>query len=130
MGGFGPDVAAIDRLLEQVFADYPVEEVAVAGVSDGASYALSLGLTNGDLFTSVIGFSPGFIAFAQANGSPRLFISHGTEDSILPIGRTSRRGVPSLRASGYRVKYREFRGGHEVPPRIAREAVDWLVAGS
>jgi predicted esterase len=126
-GGFGPDVAAIDRLLEDVFSDYPVDDVAVGGFSDGASYALSLGLTNGDLFRSVIGFSPGFIAFGEQNGSPRLFISHGTRDSILPIGRTSRRGVPRLRAAGYSVKYREFEGDHEVPPRIAREAVDWLV---
>jgi phospholipase/carboxylesterase len=125
-GGFGPDVAAIDELLETVFSEYEVDDVAVAGFSDGASYALSLGLTNGDLFRSVIGFSPGFIAFGQQNGMPRLFISHGTEDSILPIGRTSRRGVPRLRAAGYTVKYREFQGDHEVPPAVAREAVAWL----
>jgi predicted esterase len=126
MGGFGPDVAAIDRLLEQVFSEYEVGDVAVAGFSDGASYALSLGLTNGDLLRSVIGFSPGFIAFGQQNGMPRLFISHGTHDSILPIGRTSRRGVPRLRAAGYSVKYVEFDGDHEVPPRIARQAIEWL----
>jgi predicted esterase len=125
-GGFGPDVAAIDVLLKQVFSQYEVDDVAIAGFSDGASYALSLGLTNGDLFHSVIGFSPGFIAFGQQTGTPRLFISHGTEDSILPIGRTSRRGVPRLRAAGYRVAYREFKGDHEVPQRIAREAVAWL----
>jgi phospholipase/carboxylesterase len=128
-GGFGPDVAAIDGLLDQVFSEYEVDDVAVAGFSDGASYALSLGLTNGDLFRWVIGFSPGFIAFGQQNGNPRLFISHGTRDSILPIGRTSRRGVPRLRAAGYSVKYREFEGGHEVPPRVAREAVEWLNGG-
>ena len=128
-GGFGPDVAAINRLLEQVFAEHDVDQVAVAGFSDGASYALSLGLTNGDLFRSVIAFSPGFIAYQQATGAPRLFISHGTHDSVLPIGRTSRRGVPSLRAAGYRVRYREFDGEHEVPPPIVREAVEWLSEG-
>ena len=127
MGGFGPDVAAIDQLLDKVFSQYEIDDVAVAGFSDGASYALSLGLTNGDLFRSVIGFSPGFIAFGQQNGMPRLFISHGTRDSVLPIGRTSRRGVPRLRAAGYPVEYVEFKGDHEVPPRIAREAIDWLV---
>jgi phospholipase/carboxylesterase len=126
-GGFGPDVAAIDELLEQVFSEYEVDDVAVAGFSDGASYALSLGLSNGDLFRSVIGFSPGYIAFSEPQGMPRLFISHGTQDSILPIGRTSRRGVPQLRAAGYSVEYEEFEGDHEVPPRIARQAVDWLV---
>jgi predicted esterase len=126
MGGFGPDVAAIDGLLEQVFSEYEVDDAAVAGFSDGASYALSLGLTNGDLFRSVVAFSPGFIAFGQQNGMPLLFISHGTHDSVLPIGRTSRRGVPRLRAAGYRVEYVEFDGDHEVPPRIARRAVAWL----
>ena len=125
-GGFGPDVAAIDRLLDQVFAEYPVEDVAVAGFSDGASYALSLGLTNGDLFRSVVAFSAGFIALQKPRGQPRIFISHGTHDSVLPIGRTSRRGVPRLRASGYTVRYREFDGDHEVPPRVAREAALWL----
>lgn len=58
-GGFGPDVAAIDALLEQVFSEYEVDDVAVAGFSDGASYALSLGLANGDLFRSVVAFSAG-----------------------------------------------------------------------
>jgi phospholipase/carboxylesterase len=128
-GGFGADVLAIDRLLDQVFAEHEVDDVAVAGFSDGASYALSLGLSNGDLFRSVIAFSPGFIAYAQATGAPRLFVSHGTHDSVLPIGRTSRRGVASLRAAGYRVRYREFDGDHEVPPSVAREAVDWLSQG-
>jgi predicted esterase len=126
-GGFGPDVAHIDRLLDRVFTEYDIDDVAVAGFSDGASYALSLGLTNGDLFHSVIGFSPGFIALGQQNGLPRLFISHGTHDSVLPIGRTSRRGVPRLRAAGYRVEYVEFDGDHEVPPQVARRAIEWLV---
>jgi predicted esterase len=125
-GGFGPDVEAIDGLLERVFSEYEVDRVAVAGFSDGASYALSLGLTNGDLFDHVIGLSPGFVALGQPTGTPKLFISHGTRDSILPIGRTSRRGVPRLRAAGYLVRYREFDGGHEVPPQVAREAVAWL----
>lgn len=125
-GGFGPDVSAIDRLLEQVLAEYPVEDVDVAGFSDGASYALSLGLTNGDLFRSVVAFSAGFIALQEPRGQPRIFISHGTHDSVLPIGRTSRRGVPRLRAAGYTVRYREFDGDHEVPPRVAREAAAWL----
>lgn len=125
-GGFGPDVSAIDRLLEQVLAEYPVEDVDVAGFSDGASYALSLGLTNGDLFRSVVAFSAGFIALQEPRGQPRIFISHGTHDSVLPIGRTSRRGVPRLRAAGYTVRYREFDGDHEVPRRVAREAAAWL----
>src|SRR4051794_17435629 len=50
LGGFGPDVAYINRALEWSFGRYAVDpsRVAVAGFSDGASYALSLGLGNGD----------------------------------------------------------------------------------
>lgn len=32
-----------------------------AGFSDGASYALSLGLPNGNLFSHIVAFSPGFM---------------------------------------------------------------------
>ena len=130
-GRYGPDVAAIDRALESAFSSYAVDpsRIAVGGYSDGASYALSLGITNGDFFTHVLAFSPGFMAPAGRVGSPRIFVSHGTYDGWLPIDRCSRRILPQLEHSGYDVRYREFEGGHVVPPEIGREAVDWFTAG-
>lgn len=129
-GRYGPDVAAIDRALQQTFSRYTIDpgRVAVAGYSDGASYALSLGMANGDLFTHVLAFSPGFVAPPARVGSPRIFISHGTRDRWLPIDRCSRRIVPQLERAGYEVHYREFEGGHVVPPEIGREAAEWFVA--
>jgi len=126
---YGPDIASIDSVLEQTFERYAVEpsRVAVGGFSDGASYALSLGLTNGDLFTHVIAFSPGFIASAERRGRPRLFISHGELDQVLPINMCSRRIVPQVERMGHDVRYREFDGPHTVPAEVAREAVDWFV---
>src|ERR671917_2133972 len=125
---YGPDLALIDRALEQMFSRYAVtpERVAVGGFSDGASYALSLGITNGDLFTHVLAFSPGFMAPAGQTGSPRIFVSHGTQDGWLPIDSCSRRIVPQLERAGYEVRYREFEGGHVVPPAIAREAASYF----
>jgi phospholipase/carboxylesterase len=130
-GRYGPDVAAIDPALEQTFSRYAVdpERVAIAGYSDGASYALSLGMANGDLFTHVLAFSPGFVAPPGRVGSPRVFISHGARDGWLPIERCSRRIVPQLERAGYEVRYREFEGGHVVPPGIGREATEWFIAG-
>jgi phospholipase/carboxylesterase len=132
MGGYGPDVAAIDAALENTFARYAVEpaRVAIGGYSDGASYALSLGIANGDLFTHVLAFSPGFMAPVGRVGSPLIFVSHGTRDRWLPIDRCSRRIVPQLEHAGYEVTYREFDGPHVVPPRIGREAADWLTRGA
>jgi phospholipase/carboxylesterase len=61
-------------------------------------------------------------------GRPRCFISHGVHDPILPIDPCSRRIVRELREDRYDVRYSEFKGGHVVPPAIARTAVDWLLA--
>jgi phospholipase/carboxylesterase len=128
-GGYGPDVELIDQALAQVFASYAVDPayLAIGGFSDGASYALSLGLTNGALFRHIIAFSPGFMAPSRRAGTPRIFISHGRRDTVLPIERCSRRIVPQLERAGYDVRYREFDGPHTVPAEIAREAVNWYV---
>src|ERR687889_2031770 len=79
-GRYGADIAAIDRALEHTFSRCAVdpERVGVGGYSDGASYALSLGIANGDLFSHVLAFSPGFLMPAGQVGSPRIFVSHGT----------------------------------------------------
>ena len=129
--GYGPDVAFIDRALERVFDRLAVDarRLAMTGFSDGASYALSLGLTNGDLFTRVIAFSPGFMVPATKRGMPPVFVSHGNRDGVLPIGRCSRRIVPQLDREGYDVRYREFDGPHTVPYSVAREALDWFTSG-
>lgn len=128
-GAYGPDVRNIARLLETVAGKYPVRGYSIGGFSDGASYALSLGIANGDVFDSVIAFSPGFMAERTRRGQPRFYFSHGTDDQVLPIEKCSRRLVPALREDGYRVTYTEFDGGHTVPPQIAREAARWLASG-
>jgi phospholipase/carboxylesterase len=124
----GPDATLIDIALEHTFSRYAVDpaRLAIGGFSDGASYALSLGITNGDLFTHVVAFSPGFVAPAGHTGSPRAFVSHGTRDDVLPIDRCSRRIVPELERCGYDVLYGDFDGGHTILPEIASEVVGWF----
>lgn len=131
LGAYGPDVAFLDSALRAVSGRCRVDgrRVALAGFSDGASYALSLALGNGDLFTHALAFSPGFAAPPGPIGRPRVFVSHGVSDDVLPIGRCSRRLVPRLRGAGYEVRYREFPGGHSVPPELASEAVAMLDEG-
>jgi phospholipase/carboxylesterase len=131
-GSFGRDVAFLNRALERVFDSVAVDpaRIAVGGFSDGASYAISLGLINGDLFPRVVAFSPGFVVEGKPRGTPRFFISHGTSDQILPIDSCSRRIVVGLQKRGYEVIFREFQGGHEVPADIAREGLAWAAGKS
>jgi len=128
-GSFGPDVLFIDEALRAAFAICPVDRhhLAVAGFSDGATYAIALGLANGDLFSHVVAFSPGFLIPVQREGSPLIFMSHGTRDPILPIDNASRRIARELRRANLKVTLREFNGEHSIPPEIAREAFEWFV---
>ena len=127
---YGPDIAFIDQALAQTFSRYAVDltHIAIEGFSDGASYALSVGISNGDLFTHVIAFSPGFMVPKEQIGSPRLFISHGTRDSVLAINACSRKLVPQVQRAGYDVLYQEFDGPHTVPPEIVHSAMAWFTA--
>lgn len=79
-GGFGPDLAFIDSALEWLFARCTVntDKLAIGGFSDGASYALSVGLMNGNLFSHVLAFSPGFMQLVEVTDEkPVIFMSHG-----------------------------------------------------
>jgi len=129
-GSFGEDVAHLNKVLEHVFArvDVDPDRIAIGGFSDCASYALSLGIANGDLFPRVVACSPGFVISATPHGRARFFVSHGRSDQILPIDQCSRVLVPRLQAKGYAVTFREFDGRHEMPPDVAAEALRFVSA--
>jgi phospholipase/carboxylesterase len=128
-GAWGPDVDLIDAALHWVFDRCAIDpaRIAIAGFSDGASYALSLGLANGDLFSHVIAFSPGFLPSTARHGKPKVFVSHGSTDALFPSARCSGRIVSRLTDDGYEVRFEEFAGGHSVPAAVARDSVDWLI---
>jgi len=128
---FGVDVTRLDRAITVVSQRLAIDpaRVAVGGFSDGASYALSIGMTNGDLFSQVLAFSPGFVLTRERHGKPRLFLSHGTADAVLPIERCSRRVARDAKRDGYEVTYLEFDGPHTVPADMTRESFRlWLGA--
>lgn len=128
---FGPDVRFIDAALRFTFERCAVDptRLALAGFSDGASYALSLGPSNGDLFTHLIAWSPGFSSPVEPIvGSPSVFVSHGTADRVLPVSASSSGIVPMFEMDGYVVAYEEFDGAHEIPDPIARRAMEWFLA--
>jgi phospholipase/carboxylesterase len=126
--GFGQDVQFLNKAMERVFQMVAVDpaRVAIGGFSDGATYAISLGLINGDLFNRVAAFSPGFVIDGASQGKPSFFVSHGTRDQILPIDRCGRRIAADLKSRGYQVTFREFDGRHEIPKDVMLEGLRWL----
>ncbi|UCC71658.1 MAG: twin-arginine translocation signal domain-containing protein [Gemmatimonadota bacterium] len=129
-GHFGPDVEFLDRALQHTFERCLIDpaRLALGGFSDGASYALSLGLCNGDLFSHLVAYSPGFQQGCGVNvEKPQIYVSHGTRDRVLPVTTTRDRIVPNLRSAGWDVTYEEFDGGHVVPAEISESALDWFL---
>lgn len=128
LGPWGPDLEFIAEALKYTTSQCAItqDHIGLAGFSDGASYALSMGIGNGDYFSRIMAMSPGVMQPQDARGKPMIFIAHGTSDQVMPINITSRRFVPRLEKLGYDVTYREYDGRHQLPPAIAREAFEWF----
>jgi phospholipase/carboxylesterase len=131
-GGSGSDVHFLNEALRHVFGQCRIDasRIALGGFSDGASYALSVGLVNGDLFTHVVGYSPGnyWRAMPRA-GRPPIFLAHGFRDTVLDYDYTRQQIVRELGEAGYEVTFVTFAGGHTVPGEISEAALDWFLSG-
>lgn len=129
VGGHGPDLERLDQELAAVASRYPIDplKLGFAGFSDGASYALSTGVTNGDIATHVIAFSGGFMNIFMQEGSPKIFIAHGLIDEQLPIATSGRANANQLKSAGYDVEYVEFNGLHVIQPAIVSMAIDFFM---
>lgn len=127
--GFDADVRYIGAAYRKVaaFFDLDPDRVALAGRSDGAGYALSMGLAYGDIFNHLLIFAGGSMLPYRKKGKPKVFIAHGTLDKTMPIDVTARKFVAELKADGYEVTYREYDGGHGTPQPVVREGFVWFV---
>jgi phospholipase/carboxylesterase len=130
IGGHGPDLERLNKALAEVASRFPItnEHFGLAGFSDGASYALSVGVSNGDLISHVIVLSGGFMNAYQPIGKPRLFIAHSPKDEQLPIDKSGRKHATLLINAGYEVNYLEFDGAHTIDPVVVEKAVNFFLA--
>lgn len=126
--GFDDDVRYLGPAYRHVagMLDLDPEHHALAGVSDGAGYALSMGLAYGDVWNHLIVLAGGQMIPFRDQGKPKIFLAHGVDDTQMPIDKTARTYVPKLKADGYDVTYHEYKGGHRVPPEEIREAFKWF----
>ena len=59
------------------------------------------------------------------SGKPKIFVSHGEHDQVMPVEDTSRLFVPRLARLGYDVTYHEYDGRHGVPVDVVRKGFAW-----
>lgn len=127
--GFDQDVRFIGAAFRKASSllNLDPDRVALGGRSDGAGYALSMGLAYGDTFNHLIVIAGGQMAPVRRKGKPKIFIAHGIDDKAMPIDRTGRLFQKQLKDEGYDVTYSEYEGGHATPVYVVREAFAWLV---
>jgi predicted esterase len=125
---YGKDIKAIDEALADAFTKLAVDpaRIGVIGFSDGATYALSVGTANPQLFHTVIAFSPGPAFLGKFDPTQRVFISHGDDDQVLSYSNT-RGNVARLRVKKVPVTFESFHGGHEVPKDLHAKAIALFV---
>jgi phospholipase/carboxylesterase len=125
--GFRDTDARIAELVEkQIERGIPAARIVLAGFSQGGAVALYTGLRYRERLAGVMALScylplAGTLEAerAPANAGVPIFMAHGLDDGVLPIGM----GLESrekLKVLGYSVEWHQYRMPHSVcPPEVA-----------
>jgi predicted esterase len=129
-----PDLDFLTYAYDLVYRRYPIDAArqALLGYSDGASYALAVGLSNPHVFRAVMGWAAGFLAIDAAHlppdaPKPPVLLEYGTHDELFPFERVALPMRATLEQLGYRVEFRVDQGGRHWPSgSFQSEALDWF----
>ncbi len=129
IGGHGPDLERLETALQQVASHFVLDpgHLAFAGFSDGGSYALSVGVSNGDVVSHVIALSAGFMNTFVRHGSTKVFIAHGRQDAQLPFETSARLHAQRLLEEGVDLTLLPFDGDHVILPGVVERAVEFFL---
>lgn len=128
--GFGMLARFVDGLPERL--GVAADRIVIGGFSQGAVMSLALGLAAGRPAPAGIlamsGFIPtveGFTADPESRTGLPVFISHGSQDGVIPVsfGHAAR---DRLLGSGVQLTYRETPVPHTIDPRLLPEMRLWL----
>ncbi|MET0485435.1 MAG: PHB depolymerase family esterase [Candidatus Rokuibacteriota bacterium] len=135
MGGADVDADRLRETIESVATRYPVDRarVLLTGMSDGATYALLLGLRSGPPFTHLAPACGVLHPLLFAGGLDRaqdfpIYLIHGALDWMFPV-YTARMGRDALLSAGARLVYREIEDlSHTYPRDENPRILDWLMS--
>ncbi len=129
----GPALEFLSAVVERTHEQYRVlpGRSVLGGFSQGAMLTYEFGLPRPDIFAGLIALSGHIVDEGRLRSSlPRgrgqsIFISHGTEDTIIPVerGRASR---DIMLAEGYAPDYHEYRMDHRVSQEVLDDLVPWI----
>jgi predicted esterase len=129
-----PDLDFLEYAYDLIYRRYPVDarRQGLVGYSDGASYALSVGLSNPQLFSAVMAWAAGFLALEKdilepGTRRPAIFLEYGTHDEIFPYERVALPMKAQIEELGCAVTFRTDQGGRHWPSGdFQPDALDWF----
>jgi phospholipase/carboxylesterase len=116
--GRSRDSDRVEAAIANLSKIVPVDRTrtVLAGFSDGATFALAMGMAKSHQFAAVIAWSPGIpIETDGAARGRRVFVSHGRQDPLLSFDTTCAEILPLLKSEGASVTFVPFDGVHEAP---------------
>lgn len=133
-----PDLDFLEYAYDLIYRRYPVDRMrqGLIGYSDGASYGLSIGLSNPGIFCAVMAWAAGFLALesdvAEAGTQrPAVFLEYGTHDELFPFEQVALPMKRHLEELGCALTFVVDEGGRHWPPsEFQPEALDWFFSES
>jgi predicted esterase len=127
------DLEFLEYAWDLIYRRYPVDagRQALIGYSDGASYALSMVLSNPAFFDAALCWAAGFVvvdrsAIGYEGRRARVYLEHGTHDELFPFEQIAVPMRDNLRKAGHDVTFSVDEGGRHWPSgSFQREALDW-----
>jgi phospholipase/carboxylesterase len=132
-GGPRVDLDFLEFAWDLIYRRYPIDfdRQVLMGYSDGASYALSVGLSNSGFFSALIGWAAGFVVvdparYAADGPRPRVYLEYGTHDELFPFQQIALPMRANLETAGCDVTFSVDEGGRHWPSgSFHSEALDW-----
>jgi len=132
-GDAQPDFDFLEYAWDLIYRRYPIDPArqVLVGYSDGASYALSLALSNPGFFDAALCWAAGFAmmdrnAVGVDNKRTRFYLEYGTADELFPFDQIAVPMRENLERAGYQVEFSVDEGGRHWPSgSFQREALDW-----
>jgi len=114
---------AVVDMLAEIDREYPSDRLFLGGFSQGAMLACDVALRTDRALAGLVMMSGTYLA--EGEWTPlmpkrrglRAFMSHGTDDRLLPFAQ-SERLKGALVAAGVDVTWSPFRGAHEIPASV------------
>jgi predicted esterase len=133
VGGERSDLDFLEYAYDLIYRRYPIDaqRQVLIGYSDGASYALSVAISNPRIFEAALCWAAGFVMFdgtfvSPEDRKPEIYLEYGTHDELFPFERIALPMQDNLTRAGYSVKFSVDEGGRHWPSGTFQpEALDW-----